>query len=75
MLAVTVVPEIEQLTEEQRAWLVRSEALWRDAHAIAATQPDIDPSDVYHALRSLDLSPSERLRRGLTRVRPRSHAR
>ncbi|OFW17921.1 MAG: hypothetical protein A3H97_22690 [Acidobacteria bacterium RIFCSPLOWO2_02_FULL_65_29] len=68
-------PERENFTEEQRAWLRHSEALWREAHRIAAANPDVDPGDVYHALRCLDLSPSERLRRGLTRVRDRSHLR
>lgn len=65
----------ETLTDGQRAWLLSSEALWREAHAIAAANPGVDPGDVYHALRSLELPPSERLRRGLTRVRTRPHAR
>jgi hypothetical protein len=63
------------LTTEQRAWLSASEQLWRRAHAIAAARPDLDVSDVYHALRSLRLDPVERLRRGLTRVRVRPHDR
>lgn len=66
-------PGLESLTEGQRTWLLRSEALWREAHAIAAANPALDPGDVYHALRSLDLPPLERLRRGLTRVRRRPH--
>jgi len=65
--------ETDTLTEHQRAWLLRSEALWREAHAIAATGPGLDPGDIYHALKSLDLAPAERLRRGLTRVRHRPH--
>ena len=68
-------PEIQNLTEDQRAWTLNSEALWREAHAIAAANPGLDPGDVYHALRCLDLSPAERLHRGLTRVRNRSHLR
>jgi len=63
------------LTPEQRAWVVHSEALWRKAHGIASTRPDLDVGDVYHALRSLELPPAERLRRGLTRVRVRAHPR
>ena len=67
--------EIQSLTEDQRAWIFNSEALWREAHGIAAANPGLDPGDVYHALRCLALSPAERLYRGLTRVRDRSHLR
>jgi hypothetical protein len=35
----------------------------------------MDPGDVYHALRCLELPPAERLHRGLTRVRRRPHTR
>jgi hypothetical protein len=34
----------------------------------------MDAGDVYHALRTLDLPPAERLRRGLSRVRCRTAA-
>ena len=53
----------EFLTAGQQEWVVHSETL------------RVDAGDVYHALRALELPPSERLRRGLTRVRVRSHAR
>ncbi len=66
---------VDDLTSEQRAWVVHSEALWRTAHRIVSGRTDLDVGDVYHALRTLELSPSERLRRGLTRVRVRPHAR
>jgi hypothetical protein len=62
------------LTPDQRAWLVHSEALWRKAHVIVSGRPDLDVGDVYHALRTLELPPAERLRRGLTRVRVRPHS-
>jgi hypothetical protein len=62
------------LTEAQEMWVRHSEALWREAHAIAAADPELDAGDVYHALRSMELTPAERLHRGLTRVRHRSHA-
>lgn len=65
----------EDLTVDQRAWLLHSESLWRQAHAIVSRQPDLDAGDVYHALRNLELPPAERLRRGLTRVRVRPHSR
>jgi hypothetical protein len=65
----------ERLTSDQRAWVSHSEELWRRAHAIVEDRPDLDVSDVYHALRTLELPPAERLRRGLTRVRVRPHAR
>jgi len=68
------LPELENLTDQQRDWVLHSEALWREAHAIAAANPGVDPGDVYHALRCLELSPSQRLGRGLTRVRTRPHA-
>ena len=67
------VPELEHLTESQRAWVLHSEALWREAHSIAAANPGVDPGDVYHSLRCLEISPAQRLGRGLTRVRHRPH--
>jgi hypothetical protein len=66
-------PDIDTLSQAQRIWLLHSEALWREAHRIAAANPGVDPGDVYQALRSLDLPPAERLRRGLTRVRNRPY--
>ena len=59
----------EVLTGEQRAWFEHAARLWDRAHAIVNGRPDLDASDVYHALRTLELPPAERLRRGLTRVR------
>jgi hypothetical protein len=47
-------PDVDTLTDDQRAWLLRSELLWREAHAIAASHPGMDAGDVYHALRTLD---------------------
>jgi hypothetical protein len=38
---------------------------------ITRARSDLDAGDVYHALRTLELTPAERLRRGLTRVRVR----
>jgi hypothetical protein len=67
--------DLEALTGDERAWILHSETLWREAHAIAAANPGVDPGDVYHALRALELSPADRLRRGLSRVRTRPHAR
>lgn len=65
----------DDLTQGQREWLRHSEMLWRSAHEIVGLHPQLDPGDVYHALRALELPPAERLRRGLTRVRVRPHAR
>lgn len=65
---------LQRVTERHEEWLRHSQELWEQAHAIAARNPDLDAGDVYHALRSLDFSPSERLHRGLTRVRRRPHA-
>ena len=61
------------MPEGQPAWFRHSEELWSKAHAITSRNPALDVGDVYHALRTLELPPSERLRRGLTRVRIRPH--
>jgi len=66
---------VAPLTPEQQAWVRHSEALWRRAQAVADSHPGLDPGDVYHALRCLELSPEARLRRGLSRGRLRAHAR
>ena len=63
------------LTPEQRDWAIRSERDWQRAHAIVRDHPACDASDVYHALRCLALTPSERLAAGLHRGRLRAHAR
>ena len=73
MTFVNDARRLEDLTDAQRAWVLHSEALWREAHAIAAANPGVDAGDAYHALRCLDLPPADRLRRGLTRVRYRPH--
>jgi hypothetical protein len=67
--------ESHNLTSDQQAWLAESEIVWRQAHTIAAAHPEHDPSDLYHALRCLRLSPTERLRCGLTRGRLRTQSR
>jgi len=71
----TVGEPLARLTSEQEAWLRHSEALWQRAHAIAQQHPRHDPSDIYHALRCLELTPAERLRAGLQRGRLRAYAR
>lgn len=63
------------LTSDQRAWAMHSAALWEKAYALARLAPGCDPSDIYHALRCLELTPAERLRRALARGRLRTHAR
>jgi uncharacterized protein (DUF433 family) len=73
-LAFVNTSDVEPLTEQQRDWVVHSEALWREAHSIVDVNPGVDVGDVYHSLRCLELSPSERLARGLTRVRRHPHA-
>lgn len=45
----------DELTSEQRAWVAHSAELWKRAHAIVNGRPDLDVSDVYHALRTLEL--------------------
>lgn len=70
----SVTDPLAGLTPEHRHWLIESEGFWREAHAIVASEPHLDVGDVYHVLQNLKLSPAERLRRGLTRVRVRPHA-
>ncbi|HEY0874609.1 MAG TPA: hypothetical protein VGD94_14145 [Vicinamibacterales bacterium] len=64
---LTAASVLRDLTPEQQDWLRHSEALWRKAHRIAAAHPEHDPSDLYHALRALERTPTERLRAGLQR--------
>ena len=66
----------ESLTDAERAWLVRDEARWQRARAIAAGHPGMDAGGVYHVLRNLEKSPSERLRSALRHGRLfRTHGR
>jgi hypothetical protein len=65
--------ERDELTSEQLSWAERVEPLWRRAHAIVALQPELDVSDVFHALRNLERTPTQRLRRALKHGRNRSH--
>ena len=66
---------LAHLTPEQQAWAEHSAALWQRAHELARMHPAHDPSDLYHALRCLELTPAERLRAGLQRGRLRTYAR
>jgi hypothetical protein len=56
---------VQPLTDDERAWLVKDEGRWRRARAIAAQHPGMDPTGVYHVIRNLEKSPSERLRAAL----------
>ena len=66
--------ERDDLTPEQRAWAERVEPLWRRAHSIVARQPELDVSDVFHALRNLERTPAQRLQRALSHARNCPHA-
>jgi hypothetical protein len=68
-------PGVDDLDDEQRAWVSHTRKLWARAYDIARVHPDLDAGDIYHALRCLELSPAERLARGLARGRLRAHAR
>jgi hypothetical protein len=68
-------PPPDGLKDEERALALTSERRWRKAHELAARAPSMDVGDLYHALCSLELSPTERLRRGLARGRLRAYAR
>lgn len=74
--APPVQPQLpDGLTPEQQEWAIRSERLWRLAHEIAREHPESDVSDLYHALRALQLTPTQRLAAGLQRGRLRAYAR
>ena len=66
---------VTDFTPDQQDWIRHSEMLWQRAHALARLHPESDSSDLYHALRCLELSPAARLRAGLQRGRLRSYAR
>jgi hypothetical protein len=55
------------LSEQERADALRSGTLWQRARQLAAIHPGVDPGDVYHARRALELEPSDRLRRDSSR--------
>jgi hypothetical protein len=63
------------LSADEREFARHSEHLWQRARQIASEHPGVDAGDVYHALRSLELDFTERLRRGLSRGRLRAYAR
>ena len=63
-LTPEVRAEFEALSPDQQAWLIRDELMWQQAHEIALRE-NVDVSGVYHALRNLEKTPSERLRNGL----------
>ncbi len=67
--------EFGQLSPEQRDLVAQMQPLWERAHRIVERQPALDISDVFHALRNLQRTPSERLRRAVTYGRPRANAR
>ena len=63
--------EFDALDEQEKAWVLANEALWRRAHAIVAAHPELDVSLVHHTLVNFERTPAERLARGLIRE-PRS---
>jgi len=66
---------LDGLSDDQREWALKSEGRWRRAYALAERFTDSDVSDLYHALRCLELSPTERLAAGLQRGRAASSRR
>ena len=66
---------LDGLTAHQREWALESERRWQRARELARRYPTCDVSDLYHALRSLALTPSQRLAAGLQRGRLRAHGR
>jgi hypothetical protein len=71
-----MVGNAQELTEAERAWLIRDAERWRRARDIASQHPGMDPTGVYHVLRNLEKTPSERLHTALSHGRLfRTHAR
>jgi hypothetical protein len=60
---------LEKLTPEQRALVAAREPLWRRAYEIAAGNPSVDVSDVYHTLVTWHETPTQKLTRALRRGR------
>jgi len=60
----------QNLSEAQRASLLRGEELWREAEEIVRQDPQRDIRNVYLALRNFDMTPDERLARGLLKTPP-----
>jgi hypothetical protein len=64
-----VTEDDDGFTPEQRKPLPHSAALWLEAQEIVAKRPDLNVNLVYQILQNLQLSPAERLWRGLSRIR------
>lgn len=64
-----MIGDAAELTEAERAWLVKDEETWRRARDIASQHPGMDSSGVYHVLRNLEKTPSDRLRAALSHGR------
>ncbi len=63
-----ILEEPSGLSEPERRWAEHDLAL-RERAALIAADLALDARDVYHVLRSLERTPSERLRRGLSHGR------
>ncbi len=61
----SAVAPVDSLTAEEHAWLVADEERWRRAQRIAERHPGVDVGGVYHVLRNLEKTPSQRLRAAL----------
>lgn len=59
---------LDGLSDEEKAWVLENERVWRRAHEIIREHPALDVSLVYHTLVNLKRSPEERLARGLARA-------
>ena len=66
--------DVSGLSNQQRAWVEHDERLWERANEIVASRPELDVQGVYHVLRNLERSPSERLRRALSFGRLRAQS-
>ena len=64
---------LDELSDDEKAWVLDNERLWRWAHAITSERPELDVSLVYHALVNLRRSPEECLARGPTRAAGTAH--
>jgi hypothetical protein len=59
------VASLDSPTPEEQAWLLADEQRWLRVRRIVERHPGVDPGGVYHVLRNLEKTATERLRAAL----------
>jgi hypothetical protein len=60
---------LEELSPEEREWLIADERRWRRADELAERNCGVDVGGIYRVLRNLEKTPAERLRSALSHGR------